>query len=115
MGLAIADDVIGPYEKHPENPIVDYSPEGKQVEDAYVWVQDGLFYMLMADDNEGVVRKHGGALITSEDGVHWSEPMLGYDTTDAYFRGRAGPALRAPAGAAARRPSGVSVPGDAGR
>ncbi len=87
MGLAISDHVLGPYEKHPENPIVDYSPEGKQVEDAYVWVQDGLFYMLMADDNEGVVRKHGGALITSEDGIHWSEPVLGYETTDVYFPG----------------------------
>lgn len=87
MGLEVADDVLGPYEKHPENPIVDYSDRGKQVEDACVWLEDGRFFMLMADDNEGVVKKHAGALISSEDGVHWSEPMLGYDTTDAYFGG----------------------------
>jgi len=88
MGLAVAEDVLGPYEKHPDNPIVDYSPQGKQVEDAYVWIERGLFHMLMADDNEGVVRKHGGALVTSEDGVHWSEPTLGYDTSDVYFGGQ---------------------------
>lgn len=87
MGLAIADEIMGPYEKHPDNPLVDYSPESKQVEDAYVWIEDGVFYMLMADNGGGVVRQHGGALITSEDGIHWSEPMLGYDSTDAYFEG----------------------------
>ncbi|MFP4250022.1 MAG: glycoside hydrolase family protein [Armatimonadota bacterium] len=87
MGLAIADDVLGPYEKHPENPIVDYSGDGKQVEDAYVWIEDGTYSMLMADDNEGVVCKHGGALITSDDGIHWSEPQIGYQTTDVYFEG----------------------------
>jgi hypothetical protein len=85
MGLAIADEVLGPYEKHPDNPLVDYSDRGKQVEDAYVWVEEGTFYMLMADDNEGVVCKHGGALTTSEDGIHWSEPEIGYRTTDFYF------------------------------
>jgi hypothetical protein len=85
MGLAVADEVMGPYEKHPENPIVDYSGDGKQVEDAYVWIEDGTYSMLMADDNEGVVCKHGGALITSEDGIHWSEPQIGYQTTDVYF------------------------------
>ncbi|HCA46538.1 MAG TPA: glycosyl hydrolase family 43 [Armatimonadetes bacterium] len=87
MGLAVADHILGPYHKHPDNPIVDYSPQGKQVEDAYVWFEDGLFYMLMADDNEGVVCQHGGALITSEDGIHWSEPQIGYQTTEVYFEG----------------------------
>ncbi|MGC9320589.1 MAG: glycoside hydrolase family protein [Armatimonadota bacterium] len=85
IGLAVADDPLGPYEKHPDNPLIDYSDAGKQIEDPYVWIQDGLFHMLMADDNEGVVKKHGGALVTSEDGIHWSEPVLGYDTTDVYF------------------------------
>ncbi len=89
MGLAIADDVMGPYEKHPDNPLVDYSDRGKQVEDAYVWIEDGTYYMLMADDggDGGVVWDHGGALVTSEDGIHWSEPQIGYKSTDAYFDG----------------------------
>jgi len=85
MGLSIADDIRGPYQRHPRNPLVDYSDQGKQVEDAYVYLQDGLFHMVMADDNEGVVKQHGGALIRSEDGIHWSEPELAYDTTEAYL------------------------------
>lgn len=88
MGLAIADRLEGPYRKHPENPIIDYSGDGKKMEDPYVFLRDGRFHMIMADDNEGVVRKHGGIYVTSDDGVHWSEPALAYDTTAAYFGGQ---------------------------
>ena len=85
VGVAIADSVLGPYEKHEQNPLIDYSDEGKQIEDPYVYVQDGTLYMVLADDNEGVVKQHGGALVRSEDGLTWSEPELAYDTMDAYL------------------------------
>jgi len=85
VGLALADKITGPYVKHPDNPLVDYSDQGKQIEDPYVYLQDGIFQMVLADDNEGVVKQHGGALITSEDGITWSEPTLAYDTTAVYL------------------------------
>jgi len=85
VGLAIADRIEGPYRKHPQNPLVDYSNIGKQIEDPYVFIEDGMFYMVMADDNEGVVKKRGGIIVESKDGIRWSEPKLAYDTTDVYF------------------------------
>ncbi len=88
VGLAVADHVLGPYEKHPDNPLVDYCDQGKQIEDPYVYLQDGVFHMLLADDAEGVLRKHAGILVRSEDGIHWSEPELGYDTSDVYLGGK---------------------------
>jgi len=48
-------------------------------------VQDGKFCMILADDNEGVLKPHAGILIESDDGIHWSEPSLAYDTTEVYF------------------------------
>lgn len=84
VGLAIADDLLGPYEKHPDNPLVDYSDQGKQIEDPYVYIQDGRIHMVLADDNEGVVKQHAGAIVHSDDGIHFSEPELAYDTTAAY-------------------------------
>ena len=87
VGLAIADRVTGPYRRHPENPVVDYSAGGKQIEDPYAFMLGETFCMILADDNEGVVKRHGGILITSADGVRWSEPALAYDTSGTYFGG----------------------------
>ncbi len=85
VGLAVANNLLGPYEKHPQNPLVDYSDQGKQIEDPYVYMQDGRIYMVLADDNEGVVKQHAGAIIHSDDGIHFSDPELAYDTTAVYF------------------------------
>jgi len=88
MGLAIADRIEGPYEKHPANPVVDYSALGKRMEDPYVFMQNGVFHMIMADDNQGIVKQHGGIIVESRDGIRWAEPKLAYDTTDIYFGGK---------------------------
>ncbi|MFB3825391.1 MAG: glycoside hydrolase family protein [Bryobacteraceae bacterium] len=87
IGLAKSERVEGPYRKHPGNPVVDFSRERKQVEDPYVYRSAGKYYMLLADDNEGVLKKHAGLLLESEDGERWSNVTLGYDTSDAYFGG----------------------------
>lgn len=87
IGLAKSKGLEGPYRKFAANPIVDFSREHKQIEDPYVYRAGGRFYMLMADDNEGVVKKHAGVLMESDDGETWRNPTLGYDTTAVYFGG----------------------------
>lgn len=87
MGLAVAERVEGPYRKRPENPLVSYADQRKHVEDAYVFLEDGRFTMVMADDGGGVVKNHGGVLVHSDDGIHWGDPELAYETSDVYFGG----------------------------
>ncbi|MBK1876167.1 sulfatase-like hydrolase/transferase [Pelagicoccus mobilis] len=85
MGLAVADRIEGPYKKLPKNPLVSFSHLGKQVEDAYVFEYKKKYYMVMRD--MGVIHAHVGLLLESEDGVNWSEPMLGYHTSKHYLGG----------------------------
>ena len=85
MGLAVAEQLEGPYLRHEGNPIVDFSAIDAQVEDAYVWFENGGFHMLMRD--MGVIHPHVGLYLCSEDGIHWSEPQLGYDKSPVYFGG----------------------------
>lgn len=87
IGLAVADNIEGPYSKHPDNPLVDFSHLGKQIEDAYVYRSNGYFYMLLADNMGPVVKMQGGLLLKSRDGINFSGAALGYDTTDVYFGG----------------------------
>lgn len=88
MGLAKATRIEGPYKRFGKNPVVDFSKDRKQVEDAYVWRSGGRYYMLMADNMGGVVKQHGGLLMESADGERWGKPSLGYDTSDVYFGGK---------------------------
>lgn len=77
-GLAIAPQVQGPYIRHPENPLVDFSGRGEncQCEDAFVWWEDGLFKMIARD--MGVFDHQVGLYMESTDGIHWSEPQVGF-------------------------------------
>lgn len=86
MGLAIAKQLEGPYLPIPENPIVSFSKIGKQVEDAYVFKYKSTYYMVMRD--MGVINPYMGLLLESKDGIHWSEPMLGYRNSSYYFGGK---------------------------
>ncbi|WP_281888703.1 glycoside hydrolase family protein [Paenibacillus sp. YYML68] len=85
MGLAIADHIEGPYTRVAYNPIVDFSSCGSQVEDAYVFIEDGQYHMVMRD--MGVISDRTGLYLRSEDGIHWSSPMLGYHASNRYFAG----------------------------
>ncbi|QEG35414.1 glycoside hydrolase family protein [Bythopirellula goksoeyrii] len=77
-GLAIADKLTGPYEKHPYNPLIDFSGlgENRQCEDAFVWLEDGVFKMIARD--MGVFNHEVGLYMESKDGVHWSEPTIAF-------------------------------------
>lgn len=85
MGLAISKNIEGPYEKIKQNPVVSFSNIKAQVEDAYVYMEKGKFYMVMRD--MGVIHPHVGLLLESEDGINWSDPMLGYGNSEQYFGG----------------------------
>jgi beta-xylosidase len=85
MGVAVSKKIEGPNERSPLNPLVSFAAQKKQVEDAYVWREGGTYYMLMRD--MGVIHPHVGLLLTSADGLKWSAPELGYETSDHYFPG----------------------------
>jgi len=82
-GLAIAENIEGPYVRHPDNPLIDYSHLDTQVEDAFVFLEDGKFKMLLRD--MGVFSNRSGLYIESDDGVQWSEPSVGYKRAVDYF------------------------------
>ena len=90
-GLAIADNISGPYTRYEKNPIVDFSIHGdnKQVEDAYVYLEDGKYKMLMRD--MGYFDHEVGLIFTSDDGINWSEPKIAWFGADAYLTEPAAP------------------------
>lgn len=83
MGIAFSDVPEGPYKKFQGNPVVSFSSINAQVEDAYVWYQDKKYHMIMRD--MGVINERSGLYLNSDDGMKWSEPMLGYQKSTFYF------------------------------
>lgn len=84
-GLAIADKIEGEYKRAKENPIIDFSKygENKQVEDAFIYIEDGRFKMLMRD--MGYFDHFVGLIFDSEDGINWSEPKIAWFGAEAYL------------------------------
>ncbi|MHC4199761.1 MAG: glycoside hydrolase family protein, partial [Planctomycetota bacterium] len=81
IGLAVAEQVEGPYVKYSGNPVLDHAP--KDFEDPYVWYEDGRFRMLLHDLK---YREHGAGLyLESTDGKQWSRPVKGYPSTRKVF------------------------------
>ncbi len=81
IGLAVAETLVGPYVKYPDNPVLDDSP--KDYEDPYVWHEDGRFRMLLHDLS---YFEHGSGLyLESTDGIKWSKPVKGYPSTKSAF------------------------------
>jgi hypothetical protein len=84
-GLAISDSIQGGYTRFSGNPVVDFSSQGdnKQVEDAYVYIEEGKFKMLMRD--MGYFDHSVGLIFESDDGLQWSEPKIAWFGADAYL------------------------------
>lgn len=84
-GLAKADSILGTYTKYADNPIVDFSVYGnnRQVEDAYVFMHNGKYKMLMRD--MGYYNHTVGLIFESEDGIRWSKPKIAWLGADAYI------------------------------
>lgn len=83
-GLAIADNLRGPYVKYKGNPVVDFSNrEGNaQLEDAFIYLEDGRFKMLARD--MGFFDHESGLILESDDGLSWSEPRVAYHGMACY-------------------------------
>lgn len=83
-GLAIAKALEGPYVKYGENPVIDFHTMGnnQQCEDAFTWHDKNGFHMLARD--LGVYGIDNGLYMHSKDGIHWSEPEIGYQELNKY-------------------------------
>ncbi|WP_286862121.1 MULTISPECIES: glycoside hydrolase family protein [Sphingobacterium] len=77
-GLAKADHPLGPYLKVSESPVIDFSdrPHNAQLEDAFVWKQDGQYCLIARD--MGFYNHEYGLILASSDGLQWSEPKVAY-------------------------------------
>lgn len=75
MGVAIADRVEGPY-AHRERPVTN---NDRIIEDAYAFMDNGRVHLLTTDNNH-----RAGLLWSSDDGIHFSPPVLGYDKPETY-------------------------------
>lgn len=85
-GLAIAKNLLGPYEKFDQNPIIDFSSSGgnTQLEDAYVWMENGTFKLIARD--MGFFDHNVGLYFESEDGIQWPAPEIAYFSVDKYAK-----------------------------
>lgn len=85
-GLAIANSPEGPYTRFEGNPVIDFSGYGnnRQVEDAYIWQENGLFCMLMRD--MGFFNHEVGLYFESKDGLKWSEPRIAWYGASHYIQ-----------------------------
>lgn len=85
-GLAIAEDLTGPY-RMMDKPL---TTEGVFIEDASAFTWNGKI-CLLTTDNHGAVTgvRGGGALWVSEDGIHFKPEwaQLGFDLIPRYFAG----------------------------
>jgi len=90
-GLAVAEKLEGPYVKYAHNPIIDYSARGgnTQIEDAYVYIEDGKFRMIARD--MGIFNHEVGLYLESDDGIRWSEPKIAYHAVREYVSEPPGP------------------------
>lgn len=84
-GVAFADNITGPYRRYEKNPIVDFSSygENRQVEDAYIWYENGIFKMLMRD--MGFYDHTVGLYFESVNGLDWGMPQIGWFGAEHYI------------------------------
>lgn len=76
LGVAKAPTPEGPFERLSEEPILRFEKKGWQIEDPYLWHQDGKFHLLFKNDFkenwDDISEDWGSGLYAvSEDCVHW--------------------------------------------
>lgn len=83
MGLAIADNVEGPYVHLPE-PITN---NDMTIEDGYAFLMNGKYYLLTTD-NHGTIQSGGGLLWKSDDGITFNDtPLAAFDLLGVHIPG----------------------------
>ena len=100
ISLAISDNIEGPYVNYSGNPLISYADEKLDIEDPYAFHYKGTYYMIVEDRRavknmlEGnplpasEIKSGGnrpGLIYTSDDGIKWSRPEIGYQTNEYYF------------------------------
>ena len=76
MGVAIADQVEGPYVFNPES----LTSNKTTIEDGYAFIENEKVFLLTTHNREGA-----GYLWASDDGVDFAEPMVGFEKMDRYL------------------------------
>lgn len=76
IGVAKASTPEGPFERISENPILKFPDSRYQVEDPFLWYQNGKFHLLLKNDFkedwEHITEEWGAGLYAeSEDCIHW--------------------------------------------
>lgn len=100
ISFAESDALEGPYVNYAHNPVISYRDDKVDIEDPYAFYYEGRYYMIV-EDRQGVKnllegnplpsaeRKNGGMrpglIYSSEDGIEWGEPEVGYLTNEMYF------------------------------
>jgi hypothetical protein len=100
ISLATADQIEGPWENHPDNPLISYEHLEIDIEDPYAFYYRGRYYMIV-EDRMGVrdaleghpippaeIKAGGnrpGLIYQSKDGINWDRPEIGYQTNSFYF------------------------------
>ena len=80
MGLAIADKLEGPYKQLPD-PITE---NDRVIEDGYAFKFGSKIY-LVTTDNHGMIKKGGGLIWESTDGLNFSKPLMSFDVLESYL------------------------------
>ncbi len=80
MGLAISDQLTGPYHQFPD-PVTD---NDQAVEDGYAFIYNNKI-CLLTTDNHGIIEKGGGILWKSDDGIHFSDKEQGFHLPEIYL------------------------------
>lgn len=84
-GLAIAENLEGPYKKYEGNPVIDFSAKGgnKQFEDAFIWREKGKFKIIARD--MGIFNHEDGLIMESRNGLKWKDPQIAYYAAPQYI------------------------------
>jgi hypothetical protein len=86
MGLAIAENLDGPYVQLP----VPITRNKTMIEDGYAFHYNGNFY-LMTTDNHGIIQRGGGLLWSSNDGINFNAPVKAFHHIKEYLPQKALP------------------------
>ena len=79
MGLAVAENLEGPYVQLP----FPVTSNERTIEDGYAFIYKGKF-ALLTTDNHGIIEPGGGILWTSSDGIHFDNYEKGFHRINKY-------------------------------
>ena len=80
MGVAIAENITGPYVQVP----FPVTANNLRIEDGYAFVLNNQI-CLLTTDNDGILKKGGGLLWKSDDGIHFNSYEAGYHLIKEYL------------------------------